>query len=763
MGNGNKFLKSVLSCEKRFSCHRYDGRGRHDFEVLEGKIPVMISAPHAVNHCRDGRIKYADKLTGGIAIFLHKVTGCYVIFSARTGNYDPNYTPNPNGENLYQSYLTEYVKNKHIEVLIDLHGAQEERDFAVEIGTAPALDEDGRPIQYGHPSLNGRDYIADLVTYMFEYTLRGVHQPAEKKKVAVNQVFCASDQNTVTKYVSENSETACIQLEVNSIYRSPKNEYEFSRFIKGLVSIIRILGKIDWRSNHVKVYRLWPSNVHKPQDKVELDLRYCNEAVQGWRSFSVCSFVGEPELVKLHAMNSKEKEQIEEHISRSNAKDLTINYICLTNRLIEKVCGKEWMPTEENAFSICGIPIILYETASDSYEIGLPNASRIDGISLSSALHDSLLPFADTYEFAVYNRFTDSLYYVDINNSDYCDKGRVMDSTGKPAKKVMLPRYYRRLLGYLDEPFSMIRKEEYDALLQVRLNDMVESVLNTMYIQSGEGYSLQVESIQSSELGKILYEGSAAKSGDINFAAALDSEAMSGLQSQVCDYIRRSFSECYKRIGGEPYYSLDASAKEKKDFIKTVIAVLKQSGAYRKIELLQVPKNLEEGFSLSKSIKNWLRRIRLGCLDFAIGKSEYLLETGWTSETDDKNNVARLSPNMMNLLGVEKNGKIVVSFKDSQVSLRVLERSDLQDFQIGIPAPTRKELGMNGINKIVTVNRDMGHVLRRKSQAQVIALLGTIIAVFRLTNNFFLGLLICAICFPLVLTLALNEERIKVK
>ena len=133
IANSHHWCQEILKLEKRFACHQYNGKGIRDFINCEGTIPIMISAPHAVNHTRDGQLKYADKFTGGLALLLHKLTGCHILYSARNCSYDPNYDK----DNAYQLFLQEYINRHHIEVLIDLHGAQEQRDYAIEIGTAP--------------------------------------------------------------------------------------------------------------------------------------------------------------------------------------------------------------------------------------------------------------------------------------------------------------------------------------------------------------------------------------------------------------------------------------------------------------------------------------------------------------------------------------------------------------------------------------------------------------------------------------------------
>ena len=95
--------------------------------------------------------------------------------------------------------------------------------------------------------------------------------------------------------------------------------------------------------------------------------------------------------------------------------------------------------------------------------------------------------------------------------------------------------------------------------------------------------------------------------------------------------------------------------------------------------------------------------------------------------------------------------------------VRVLEGEQYTDSSVGIPAPVRKSLGMNSVQDIVIIYRDMGHIFRRHSQEQTVAIIGTVLAVFQVVNNLLIGALLCVLFIPLILYFALNEERIKVK
>ena len=80
-------VDKIIKYEKKFSCRKYNGRGKKEFKIKEGNIPVMISAPHSINQFREGQLKYADMYTGGIALFLHEITGCHVIFSSKNTSF----------------------------------------------------------------------------------------------------------------------------------------------------------------------------------------------------------------------------------------------------------------------------------------------------------------------------------------------------------------------------------------------------------------------------------------------------------------------------------------------------------------------------------------------------------------------------------------------------------------------------------------------------------------------------------------------------
>ena len=237
-------IETVKALETLFSNNMYNGSGDCAFQIEKGSVSVMISAPHAVNGFREGKTKWADLFTGGIARYLHEVMGCHVIYSCKYTESDPNY--DPPGMNKYHDELVKYLERHKVFLLMDIHGSTKAREYAVEMGTAPGRDPITNAVKDEDPSLKGYEFIDDVIKEIFEEQFKDY--PIEQKSVWKNVIFPAEKQNTVTKYISSNTETACIQLEINGHYRDPENEELFAGLIEALVKIVEYFSKLDWNN-----------------------------------------------------------------------------------------------------------------------------------------------------------------------------------------------------------------------------------------------------------------------------------------------------------------------------------------------------------------------------------------------------------------------------------------------------------------------------------------------------------------------------------
>ena len=82
-------INEILNLEQKYKANGYYHES-NDILLIQGSIPVMVSAPHSVKHLRNESIKNEDMLTGGIAEYLGAITGCHVITNL-SSLLDPNY------------------------------------------------------------------------------------------------------------------------------------------------------------------------------------------------------------------------------------------------------------------------------------------------------------------------------------------------------------------------------------------------------------------------------------------------------------------------------------------------------------------------------------------------------------------------------------------------------------------------------------------------------------------------------------------------
>lgn len=240
----SKLIDEIKELETLFSDNQYDGSGKEAFVIEEGTIPIMISAPHAINQFREGQVKWADMYTGGIARYLHKMTGCHLIYSCMFTETDPNY--DEPGTNRYQDAIKDYLSKHQAYILIDLHGAAKKREYAIEMGTAPEQNPVPGVIYEEDPSLHEYKFIAKRIKEVMEKHFADCD--VDRKEVWKNRIFGAGNQNTVTKYISENTSTSCIQLEINGLYRDPGNVTEFTALVNSLIELINYFASYNWNA-----------------------------------------------------------------------------------------------------------------------------------------------------------------------------------------------------------------------------------------------------------------------------------------------------------------------------------------------------------------------------------------------------------------------------------------------------------------------------------------------------------------------------------
>ena len=164
---------------------------RLNFNVYEGTIPIILSAPHAVRASRDGIIKKSDMLTGGIVEYLCNHLGTYGIIRSCNLNDDPNKDSSGYGMQ-YKEAINFMIEKYGIIALIDFHGCSDNQGFDIDIGTNL-----GRNINYYDNSLS---CVYD--------SLKGLG------RVMIDAKFKASGEMNVSKFIHETGRITCYQIEI---------------------------------------------------------------------------------------------------------------------------------------------------------------------------------------------------------------------------------------------------------------------------------------------------------------------------------------------------------------------------------------------------------------------------------------------------------------------------------------------------------------------------------------------------------------------
>ncbi|MBW2038903.1 MAG: hypothetical protein JRI46_04790 [Deltaproteobacteria bacterium] len=235
----NLILNDIRDIE--FNRIEYNKESDDYFEIIEGKIPVLLSAPHGAKHLRNGVWKGEDGYTSSTAIKLGELTGAHVIFVKNKTREDSNYLTNTR----YKDVIRKFVDGKGIKFLADLHGADITRNYKINVGI---IDKD-----------NMEECSCPRLKPTIEESLRAIQDPLFNL-----DRFTAGSSGTVTYFAKHTCGIEAAQFEINARYRiierkpdrskamnreepdfmaEEKNVLELLRCLKEMV--LRIKGKIE--------------------------------------------------------------------------------------------------------------------------------------------------------------------------------------------------------------------------------------------------------------------------------------------------------------------------------------------------------------------------------------------------------------------------------------------------------------------------------------------------------------------------------------
>ncbi|HAZ16998.1 MAG TPA: hypothetical protein DCY49_03790 [Candidatus Jacksonbacteria bacterium] len=190
--------------------------GSQPFAWQIGAGAVVLTAPHAVNHIRDGSIKTVDYCTGPLARVLGDITGAPVLYQ-QYKDIDPNYEDATPFKTSLSSYLTAH---QEVTLVFDIHGASETHDWDIDLGTMNG-------ISFPH--------FPTIVTAMTQtFTANGITNISNNDFTGGS--LADSSQKTVTRFVVVNGKDA-IQIEANRRYRCDTDSQTLA-YIHAMTAII---------------------------------------------------------------------------------------------------------------------------------------------------------------------------------------------------------------------------------------------------------------------------------------------------------------------------------------------------------------------------------------------------------------------------------------------------------------------------------------------------------------------------------------------
>ena len=195
---------------ERFTANDYRGQvGAPPFTLVDGAIPVLISAPHAVTHMRDSSIKPSDDYTGALALCVAEMTCAHAMVATHTYEGDPNWDAFECCT--YKQALVDYVREHGIQLVLDVHGMPAASPDAIEVGSA-----DGTTVA-AHPG-------ADVCVARILRDELGPYLQRHAKAITLNERHAARGKNTVTSTAARECSICAMQLEINTIFRVPSLE-----------------------------------------------------------------------------------------------------------------------------------------------------------------------------------------------------------------------------------------------------------------------------------------------------------------------------------------------------------------------------------------------------------------------------------------------------------------------------------------------------------------------------------------------------------
>ena len=185
--------------------------------LLKGSQKIMLSAPHCVDHYRNGKIKIKEINTDEIVKELNKRIDIPGIYKLESNGEDANWDL----DSPYKEACKEYIINNEIKFLIDIHGMDNRRREDICIGTAKGKN---------------------IKNYKIVEEVKEIFEEFGYKNVTIDRPFSANNIRCVSRYINKECNIDTLQIEINNKYKFPKSEeYDLEKLIDCFDNIIKTI------------------------------------------------------------------------------------------------------------------------------------------------------------------------------------------------------------------------------------------------------------------------------------------------------------------------------------------------------------------------------------------------------------------------------------------------------------------------------------------------------------------------------------------
>ena len=189
---------------------------------LRGEIPILVCAPHSSVHIRMDKLKKEERYTAPLSAIMHSITGTHALFTHRASRVDPNFYDN----SPFKMGVENIVNKFGVKFVIDIHGTETRKGDEVYFGV-------GTENEF---LLGKKCYLEKLL------------KSAQKNRIRLGDpdVFPASRQMTVTKFISRKLGIPAIQIEINKRLRNPEDApRSFLRLVSFLSDFISSITRFE--------------------------------------------------------------------------------------------------------------------------------------------------------------------------------------------------------------------------------------------------------------------------------------------------------------------------------------------------------------------------------------------------------------------------------------------------------------------------------------------------------------------------------------